>query len=104
MKVGRRPKSPWGNRANGPPPDHSAEGMAQQVIGLVDQIEPLLAGRPPGVQYAVLAELLAIWLAGHIDPTSEELTAHARAELLTEHVDYVEKMIPVIAKGMGLPW
>jgi hypothetical protein len=80
------------------------DALADEVTRLVAQIRPLLAGRPPRVQGVVLAELLAIWLAGHIDPTNREMTARRRAELLAQHRDNVEELVPILAKGMGLPW
>jgi hypothetical protein len=90
-------------RANGPP-DHPDEGLAQQVIGLANQIKPLLAGRPPEVQGAVLAELLATWVAGHVDPTNRERTADMRTALLAQHLTFVEQLVTVGATEMGLPW
>jgi hypothetical protein len=124
MKVGRRPESPWGYE----PRSERIGALALEAARLADQIRPLLAG----VQGAVLAELLATWIAGHVDPTSEErladqirpllaellatwiaghvdptseeLTARLRAEFLAAHINGVEELVPVVAKGMGLPW
>jgi hypothetical protein len=102
MKAGRRPDSPWGH-ANRPHPE-SVDHLAIEADHLVTQIRPMLAGRPSAVQGAALAELLAIWITGHIDPRSEELTKDRRAELLAVHLTNVEELLPAIAKGMGLPW
>jgi hypothetical protein len=50
---------------------------AHRVSALVEQIEPLLHGHGPDVQSAVLADLVAMWLAGHQDLENPE-----NAELL----------------------
>ncbi len=43
---------------------------------LVDKIGPILAGKFPGLQSCVLAELLAMWLLGHDADVREELLQH----------------------------
>jgi hypothetical protein len=57
---------------------------AQRLVG---QIRPLLAGLPPEVQGAVLADLTAIWLAGH--------AGFLRGELLDMQVATIRRLIPV---------
>jgi hypothetical protein len=42
--------------------------IGDEVLGIVEQIKLLLAGHEPLVQSAILAELLGILLAGHLDP------------------------------------
>jgi len=37
----------------------------RQIRDLIKQIKPLLAGKGPGVQGAVLAWLTAMWVSGH---------------------------------------
>ena len=64
---------------------------AKQVLGIVEQIKPLLAGREPSVQGAVLAELLALWLAGH-------LPSELREVLLSAHIEAVRGLTKVNAK------
>jgi hypothetical protein len=49
-------------------------------------IQPMLKGRSPEVQGAVLADLLSIFLAGH--------APQLREEILTLHIDMVRKLIP----------
>lgn len=50
---------------------------ARKAAMLVNFIKPILAGNEPEVQGAVLADLLAIWLAGHAPPVRETvLRAH----------------------------
>jgi hypothetical protein len=41
--------------------DDASEQYGQTVCRLIDQIRPLLAGHRPGIQAAVLADLLAIF-------------------------------------------
>lgn len=52
------------------------------VEPLVERIKPLLAGKPPELQGAVLAELLAMFIAGHHpDLRSKILALHFRATM-----------------------
>jgi hypothetical protein len=75
---------------------------AEDVERLVAKIKPLLAGKPPELQGAALADLLAIWLAGHIAPGDPARTREMREHLLAMHVDEVRELIPVNAKIMDL--
>lgn len=64
---------------------------------LVNQTRALLAGRPAQIQSAVLADLLAIYLAGHIIRDSPVETNALRERLLDLHVGLVRELIPVNA-------
>ena len=66
----------------------------QEVYIIAGAIEPHLAGHDPGVQGAVLAMLLAKWLAGHhgID----------RDVVLADHIVGVKGMVPAILKEHGM--
>lgn len=66
----------------------------QEVGRLVEAIRPILAGKPAPITGAALADLLAIWLAGHFAGGDDE-NATVREELLTNHVRVVRKLIPV---------
>jgi hypothetical protein len=68
---------------------------------LTDEIKPVLAGHPASVQGAVLADLLAIWLAGHVIPSDDVETAKFREDLLQSHLAIVRKLIPVNAELIG---
>lgn len=46
---------------------------ATRVLAIARKIAPLLAGNPPQIQGAVLAELLSLWLAGHHPDIREEV-------------------------------
>jgi hypothetical protein len=52
---------------------------------LVDQIKPILAGQEAAIQSAILADLLAIWLAGH--------APQMRDEILVAHIALVRELI-----------
>lgn len=47
----------------------------KKVLAIVERIKPLLAGHPPEMQGAVLANLLSIWLAGHAPQIREQVLA-----------------------------
>jgi MoxR-like ATPase len=77
-----------------------AEEQAEEVVELVEQIRPLLAGRSPEVQSAVLADLLALWLAGHqaLDAAGATAIDKVRAQLLQNHMELVLSLIPINEK------
>jgi hypothetical protein len=54
----------------------------RDVIDTVEQIRPLLAGKGPAVQSAVLGELTATWLLGHRHVDGELATQELRNRLL----------------------
>jgi hypothetical protein len=60
---------------------------ATEALELTDRIKPLLAGHPPEVQGAVLANLASLWLAGH--PSA------LRSDLLKFHTDAIQRLTPV---------
>jgi hypothetical protein len=53
---------------------------------LVEQIRPMLAGRGPAIQGSVLADLVAIWIAGH-------QTRELQAAMLEVHRQTVADLI-----------
>ena len=56
------------------------------VTEIVERIRPILGGHHAAVQGAVVADLLAIWLAGH--------QADLREALLDKHIDTVRELVP----------
>lgn len=64
-----------------------------EVVEIVEQIKPILAGKNPGMQSAVLAECLSLWLAGW--------PKRARDDLLKGHLKLVAELLPVNAKILG---
>lgn len=67
----------------------TAEAVALS-FDIVDRIKPLMAGRPGEVQGAVIAQLLAMWVAGHY------LNGEAiMEEVLEHHIAHVRTLIPI---------
>lgn len=65
------------------------------ALELMERVRPLFAGVNPDIVGAVLADLLATLLAGHIvegDPTA---TRQLRKELLQFHIAQVRQLIPI---------
>jgi hypothetical protein len=46
-----------------------------ETRAIVEACKPILTGHDPDVQGAALADLTAIWLAGHLGDGSEEIRA-----------------------------
>lgn len=67
----------------------------RRVEPIVRRIHRLLAGQPAQLQSGVLADLLAIWLAGHIVLGDPAETDRLRKELLDEHLRMVRELLPV---------
>jgi len=66
---------------------------AEEALDLARQIEPMLKGHDAAVVGAALAQLLAIWVAGHNEAE--------RTGLIEMHIVGVRSMIPVILKERG---
>jgi hypothetical protein len=71
-----------------------------EVAAITDKIRPLLAGVDAAVAGAVLADLTATLLAGHIYFDDAGIIGRAetdqlREDLLTGHVDAVRALIPI---------
>lgn len=55
-----------------------------------------VAGLPPEYQSAVIAHLLATWIAGHQSVTRDKTAlVKFREELLTKHIKLVRDLIPM---------
>ena len=67
---------------------------ADAAVALVEAVRPLFAGKPAQVQGAALADLLAIWLAGHVTP-DPETTRQVQEEVLEMHLRAVRQLIPI---------
>jgi hypothetical protein len=69
-----------------------AARYATESMVLTGRIREMLAGKPAAMQGAILADLLAMWLAGHVeDPDNEGL----RELVLAAHIEAVRALIPV---------
>lgn len=66
-------------------------------------IRPELAGEPPNVQGAVLADILAIWLAGHIVPGDKKATDALREDMLKTHLKQVRQLVELSHKIIHEP-
>jgi hypothetical protein len=73
----------------------SAREAADRAEEVSRQIEPLLAGLGPDVQGAILANLTAMWLAGHMaeDHDDHAMTATVRMKILQLHMEAVCSLI-----------
>ena len=77
----------------------AADALA--VTAIVEQIKPLLTGKPIAMQGAALADLLAICLAQQHVPGDVDATREARAELLAMHCSMVRGLVEVNARALG---
>jgi len=73
------------------------------VPRIVQDIRPLLDGHPPEIQSAVLADLLAIWLASHLIRGHPEQTDAIREKLLDLHIAMVRDLVAVNATEIHGP-
>ena len=73
----------------------SAHEETLEVVELVQQISPLLVGKSANVQGAALADLLAIWLAGHVIRGDPKMTKKMREMMLKAHIVAVRGLIPL---------
>jgi hypothetical protein len=76
----------------------SLDADADKVTEIVNSICPLLAGQKPEVQSAALADLLAMWVAGHFVPGDEAATSAAREDLLNDHMKLVQELVGINAR------
>ena len=73
----------------------SAHDEAIEAQALSRAIMPLLAGKGASVQGAALADLLALWLAGHFIHGDPEQTKALREEILAMHIAIVRDLIEI---------
>lgn len=76
------------------------DAQERESLRLGEAIRPLLAGKAPAVQGAALADLLALWLAGHVlqkddGEVDDKATRELRLGLLKQHCAVVEELIPL---------
>lgn len=67
--------------------------LAEASDALVEEIKPYLAGKGSALQGLVLAELVAIWIAGHIAPGDPQATREMQGEMLLIHEQTVADLI-----------
>jgi hypothetical protein len=73
----------------------------REAAAIIDRIRPLLAGHSPEVQGAVIADLTAIWLAGHHVAGDEDATRKMRDALLVYHCAEILKLTRLNARILG---
>jgi hypothetical protein len=73
-----------------------------KVKMLTDRISPILHGHDPEIQGAVLAEVLAKWLAGHVVPGDRVQTILLRGRLFREHMKIVRDLTKLNAMRIEL--
>jgi hypothetical protein len=69
--------------------------QAAEAMELVAAIGPLLAGKDASVQGAVIADLLAAWLAGHVQLGNPKQTKKIREQMLKMHIIHVRALIDI---------
>lgn len=69
----------------------------KEVQKTVDQICPIMAGVEPEVQGAVLADLVATYLASHIGPNRKE----TRKQVLDLLVETVNRLVPSLDEAVA---
>jgi hypothetical protein len=72
-----------------------------EIKAAISRIKPLLAGRQPPIQSAILADLFSTWLAGHHVDGDSAATRTLRAEMLAEWLVLVDRLVPINAKRIG---
>ncbi len=65
----------------------------RQITSLINQIRPILAGQPPDIVGAALADLTATWIAGYRLRGDPEQTDRWHTDLLARHTAMVELLI-----------
>ncbi len=81
---------------------HPDDKEVDEVQALIDRISPILHGQDRRVQGAVLADLLARWLAGHCVPDDRFQTILMRGRILHQHMKIVRDLTKVNAMQLEL--
>jgi hemerythrin len=68
---------------------------ARRAQELVAAIKPILAGEKPSIQGAALADLLAMWLAGHVAVGDPKASEAIRETMLATHIEAVRGLVRV---------
>jgi hypothetical protein len=68
---------------------------AIESMKLTQKIRRMFEGKPPEMQGAILADLLACWIAGHVSPGDDEATESHRELILQIHLAAVRALIPL---------
>jgi hypothetical protein len=74
--------------------------FTDEIDELVERICPILAGKTPQVQSAVLADLLSRWTLGMQVPGDFEATSKCQSEYLAAHMELVMDLVSFQALDM----
>ena len=78
------------------PDEADPPAMAVATQALVRAASPLFYGQPAPVAGAALADLLAIWLSGHVDAEGDDVgTSRIREGILQNHIALVRHLLAV---------
>jgi hypothetical protein len=66
-----------------------------EVHALVEAIRPFFIGQRGETVGDALADLVSIWLAGHVIPDDLQLSHRVQERLLRRHMKTVRRLIPV---------
>jgi hypothetical protein len=77
------------------------EAQLREIARRVGAISPALAGLLPEVQGAILADLLAMWLAGHHVEGDVIATRKMREALVQAHMVAVARLTKINARILG---
>ena len=76
------------------------EAFGASADALVDRAVGLLGGHPAELQGAVLADLVALWVAGHRVSGDRAEGDAVRAELLALHSEHVGELVEMYLDGV----
>jgi len=74
---------------------HKNDDFVREVVVTAESIKPLLAGKPPPVQGAVLAELTALWITHHFVQGDEDEQRELWEYLFQMHMNKVRELMEV---------
>jgi len=74
--------------------------FAERVDALLDRIAPTLAGESIEMQGAVVADLAALWIAGHRVRGDRAEGDRTREELLRMHARHVRELVAMYLDGV----
>lgn len=68
------------------------DNLEKEAQRITEQIRPLLGGHPPTLQGMIIAELMAIWLAGH-DPALRPALRKLQDETIDEMLPLWDELL-----------
>lgn len=80
-----------------PPP----EEQLKKAPEIAERIYPMLAGLHPTVQGAIVTDLVAMWIAGHVVEGDPKDTDRLRKFLMEQHIKLVVQLIKPNAEAIG---